>query len=165
MNIQLKPISIQARCAVIDIFNYYVENSLAAYPEKKVPYEFFDLLLKASQGYPTVLAEAEAGKVLGFGLLRAYHPLPAFARSAEISYFIRPEYTHQGIGVQMLDYLLEAARQQGLRVILASISAFNQASLQFHLKNDFVECGRFQRIGQKNGQIFDVVWMQKSLAE
>jgi len=36
-------------------------------------------------------------------------------------------------------------------------------SLNFHFKQGFKECGRFQRIGQKFGRDFDVIWMQKFL--
>ncbi|HQP12426.1 MAG TPA: hypothetical protein PK470_06655 [Candidatus Omnitrophota bacterium] len=44
MKISLAPMSRDDRESVVDIFNYYVENSFSAYPEKKVPYEFFDTL-------------------------------------------------------------------------------------------------------------------------
>ena len=36
---------------VIDIFNYYVENSFATYPELKLPYEFFNKFLEITGGY------------------------------------------------------------------------------------------------------------------
>jgi phosphinothricin acetyltransferase len=47
------PLSSNDREEVIDIFNYYVENSFAAYPERRVHYEFFDILLQFTVGYPT----------------------------------------------------------------------------------------------------------------
>ncbi|MGD0951544.1 MAG: hypothetical protein ABR985_03985 [Methanotrichaceae archaeon] len=49
----------------------------------------------------------------------------------------------------------------GIVTVLASISSLNQASLAFHKKNGFVECGRFVGIGRKMGKGFDVVWMQR----
>jgi hypothetical protein len=39
------PLSSEDREPVMDIFNYYIENSFAAYPEKKFPYQFFDMFL------------------------------------------------------------------------------------------------------------------------
>ena len=38
MNYEFRKISEQHRKPVIDIFNYFVENGFAAYPEEKEPY-------------------------------------------------------------------------------------------------------------------------------
>jgi len=57
--------------------------------------------------------------------------------------------------------LLQEAKEKGISSILAGISSLNSVSLAFHKKRGFQECGRFQKIGRKWGQDFDVVWMQK----
>jgi L-amino acid N-acyltransferase YncA len=160
---RLDPISINDREPVIDIFNYYVENSFAAYPETKVPYEFFDMLLKMSDGYPTVAVRDKRGRVIGFGMLRVHNRLATFSQVAEITYFIRPEHTGKGVGTCILEYLIEEAKKKNITSILASISSRNERSIAFHEKNGFRECGRFQNIGIKRGEVFDVVWMQRML--
>jgi L-amino acid N-acyltransferase YncA len=148
---------------IIDIFNHYVENSFAAYPEAKVPYEFFGLFMNMSQGYPFLVAKDENGKLLGFGLLRPHNPMPSFSKTAEITYFLAPEHTGKGIGKAILDRLLEDGKEKGITSVLANISSLNPGSLAFHRKNGFVECGRFVGVGQKKGQEFDVVWMQRRI--
>jgi L-amino acid N-acyltransferase YncA len=40
MTYTIRRISEQDSHALIDIFNYYIENSFAPFPEKKVPCEF-----------------------------------------------------------------------------------------------------------------------------
>jgi L-amino acid N-acyltransferase YncA len=50
----------QHRTAVIDIFNYYITNSFAAYPEESVGYEVFDHFLDMAQGYPSVAVKDDA---------------------------------------------------------------------------------------------------------
>ncbi|WP_269850919.1 hypothetical protein [Methanosarcina horonobensis] len=55
MKYEFSPISSEDREAIIDTFNYYIENSFAAYPESKVPYEFFSFFLQTISGYPTPL--------------------------------------------------------------------------------------------------------------
>jgi L-amino acid N-acyltransferase YncA len=163
MALTLKPMTGADRLTVIDIFNYYIENSFAAYPEQKVSYDFFDILLKAREGYPAVVAGDETGTIAGFGMLRAFHPSPTFSKTAEISYFIKPEWTHRGIGKMMLNLLIQKAEEKGLTSLLASISSLNNPSIHFHQNNGFVECGRFIAIGEKKGQVFDVVYMQKKI--
>lgn len=161
MDYRLEPVSVEDGDQIIDIFNYYVENSFAAYPESKVSNEFFQYFLNLTQGYPFLVAKDMGGKVIGFGSLRPYSPLPTFSRAAEITNFISPEHTGIGIGQQILDSLLDKAKRMGIVTVLASISSLNQASLAFHKKNGFVDCGRFVGIGQKMGKGFDVVWMQR----
>ncbi len=163
MKITLTPMSPDDREPVMDIFNYYIENSYAAYPEQKLPYEFFDIFLSMCQGYPTAIARNESGETIGFGLLRPYNPLPAFSRTAEITYFLKPEFTGRGIGKAILNHLIDEGKKQGLTTILASISSLNEWSIHFHKKHGFVECGHFKKICRKNGKVFDIVYMQKML--
>jgi L-amino acid N-acyltransferase YncA len=163
MNFRIEAVSMDDGIAIIDIFNYYVENSFAAYPKSKVPYEFFGLFLNMTCGYPFLAAKDRYGNVLGFGLLHPYNPMPAFSHVAEITYFIAPDHRSKGIGKCMLDSLLAGALEKGITSILASISSQNEPSLTFHKKNGFRECGRFLNIGRKFGQDFDIVWMQKMI--
>jgi L-amino acid N-acyltransferase YncA len=153
------------RTAVIDIFNYYIANSLAAYPEEPVGYEFFDRFLEMAQGYPAVAVKDDTGTIVGFAFLHAYRPGRTFRRVAEITYFIRPDHTGKGLGSAVLKQLGLAAKTQGIDTLLANISSRNEGSLRFHRKNGFEECGRFRRIGRKFGEDFDVVWMQLGLLD
>ncbi|MEW6585138.1 MAG: N-acetyltransferase family protein [Nitrospirota bacterium] len=148
---------------IIDIFNHYVENSFAAYPEQKVPYEFFDVLLNMCRGYPTAVARDEENEIIGFGMLRPYSPFPTFSDTAEITYFLKPGFTRKGIGKTILEYLISRGREKGISSLLASVSSLNEVSINFHLKNGFLECGRFKDIGRKRGKTFDVVYFQRMI--
>jgi phosphinothricin acetyltransferase len=163
MEYDIFPLSSSDREDVIDIFNYYIENSFAAYPERRVPYEFFDPLFQSTAGYPSAIVKDKSKTILGFGMLRPYSPLPTMVGTAEITYFIRPGRTGKGIGSTILEYLLGKAREKGLHCVLASISSLNEGSIRFHSQHGFSECGRFREVGKKHGSLFDIVWMQKLL--
>jgi len=150
----------QHRTAVIGIFNYYIANSFAAYPEEPVGDDFYDHFLAAARGYPAVVVKDDVETIVGFAFLHPYRPGRTFRRAAEITYFILPEHTGKGIGTTVLKRFKLAAKEQGIDTLLANISSRNDGSLRFHRKNGFEECGRFRRIGRKFGQDFDVVWMQ-----
>jgi phosphinothricin acetyltransferase len=147
----------------MDIFNYYVENSFAAYPESKFPYQAFDVFLKMSKGFPAWAIKDENGRTVGFGMLRPHNPMPTFSQTAEATYFIHPDYTGKGLGKILLSFLEKGAVEKGITNILASISSLNAGNIRFHQKNGFMECGRFKQVGKKNGREFDTVWMQKRL--
>ena len=161
MKINIAPLTQNSRKEIIDIFNYYVENSFAAYPESKLPYEFFDHFLKMCEGYPALIATDAQGTIVGFGMLRAYNPFPTFSHTAEITYFVRQGYTGRGIGKMLLDSLISKAREYRITSVIASISSLNEGSINFHKKNGFVECGRLKEVGRKKDQTFDVIYMQK----
>lgn len=165
MKIRFEKMGEGDREAVIDLFNYYIESSFAAYPEKKVPYSLFDQFLSLTQGYPafTVRDEESGGRMAGFAFLRPYHPLAAFQRAAEITCFLEPGYTGQGIGSRIIERITGEARRKGIDTILANVSSLNESSLRFHEKHGFAECGRFKRVAKKKGQDLDAVWMQKIL--
>lgn len=149
--------------AVIDIFNFFVENSFAAYPEEKVDLSFYDHFMEMAEGYPSTVVRDEFKNIVGFALLHAYHGAHSFKRCAEITYFLLPQHTRRGIGGRVLAAFAKEAKEMGIDTILASISSLNQNSIRFHQKQGFVECGRFRRIGKKFDQDFDVIWMQKWL--
>ncbi len=163
MKIYLKALAPEDAADVMDIFNYYVENTFAAYPDSKLPLEFFDVLLLMTGGYPALTARNDEEALMGFGFLRPYNPMPAFLKTAEITYFVRPEFTGKGVGRALHDYLLQFGRQMGLHTVLANVSSLNEESIRFHLRNGFTECGRFKEVAEKKGRTFDVVYFQKIL--
>jgi len=152
------------RQPVIDIFNFFIRTTHAAFPGQEMGYDLFDRFLSMSQGYPRMAIKGAAGEVVGFAFLRPYHFADSFKRTAEITYFIMPEHTRKGLGTAILELFTKKCREKGVDTILASVSSRNEGSLGFHCKNGFRECGRLQRVGRKLGEDFDVVWLQKHLA-
>lgn len=161
-DIEFVKLSIEHGKKVIDIFNYYAENSFAAYPEKKLPYEFIGNFMAMTQGYPaySIIVGKE---IVGFCFIRAFNPFSAFKETAEITYFIDVNYSGRGIGKIALNRLENEAEKMGIKTILASITSENIQSLSFHKKNGFLEYGRLPGVGKKFGQSFDLIMMGKAL--
>jgi len=151
------------RQAVIDIFNHYIQRSLAAFPDEMVDYDFFDVFLGMSRDYPAVAVHDDGGQTVGFAFLRAFHPAGTFRRTAEVAWFIHPDHTRRGLGRRMWEYLAREAPGAGVSVVLASISSLNEPSLSFHRKQGFREVGRLPGVGRKFGQDFDVIIMQRNI--
>jgi phosphinothricin acetyltransferase len=156
------PISEEHEKRVIDIFNYYVENTNSAFPAVSVLYPYFNKILEAVKDYPT-FAIVNEEQVVGFCFLHAYKPMSAFAECAEFTCFIDKDYTGGGLGTLVLEKIESEAKKIGIKTILSSIAGDNLGSIKFHQKHGFRECGRFESIAKKRGVVFDIVWMQKNL--
>ncbi len=162
MNLIFEPMSAEHERDVMDIYNYYARNTFFAYPENPLPNQFYSRFLEIGKTHPAYAIIAD-GEVIGFCLLRPYNPFPVFRETAEVSYFIKKEFTGRGLGGVVLKKLEESARQKGIKKLLADISSENSASIKFHLNNGFTQCGRFRNAGKKFDRHFDVVWMEKDL--
>lgn len=160
---EIHPFSRRDGPGILEVFNHFVEHSFAAYPIHPAGDEFIALLEKLAGRYPVLTVKDSSNRVLGFGLLHAFHPADSFGHTAEIGYFLHPDAVGRGIGTALLDQLARGAHEKGIRTLLASVSSRNERSLAFHLKRGFVEVGRFRRVGEKFGEEFDVVYLQKDL--
>jgi L-amino acid N-acyltransferase YncA len=163
MNALIRPVSEPDWDPITAIFNYFVTESFAAYPNQPVDAAFFRDRHAAHPMFPFVVAEIE-GEVVGFAYLSPFHPVPTMRQTANLTYFLHPEFTGRGIGATLLEHLLEAGKTLGITNFMAHVSSLNPGSVRFHLAHGFTDCGRFLNVGVKNGRSFDMVWLQKQQA-
>jgi phosphinothricin acetyltransferase len=64
---------------------------------------------------------------------------------------------------RLLERLAEDARACGCTTLVANVSSRNTASLAFHAARGFAEAGRLHAVGEKFGEKFDLVWLQRDL--
>ncbi|MCC8154610.1 MAG: hypothetical protein LIP01_10580 [Tannerellaceae bacterium] len=97
VNIKIRPIEKNDYSDIAGIYNYYVENSNAAFLETNIDVEFVESLHKVALKGSFLIAD-NGEKVIGFCLLKNFLPMENFKRTATITYFISPEYTRWGLG-------------------------------------------------------------------
>lgn len=163
MTIRFEALNERHRRAVIDILNYYVENSTAAYRSEPVDYGFYDNFLEEAKEYPGYAVIDQDDSIIGFCTLEAFMPIKTFSAVAEATYFIHNAYTGKGIGKKALDRLEEDAERMGISKIVVNISDDNDRSIDFHKGNGFIEYGRLGSVGHKLCKRFGIVYMEKTL--
>ena len=162
MKLDFEVIEEKYRKDVIDIFNYYIENSTAAFREKAVDYSFLSHLLDdciETFKYVIILDS----EVVGFCMLEYFIPIKGFSGTAEISYFIKEAFTGRGIGTLVLDRLERDAISCGVENLIANIISDNAQSIKFHEKHGFTKYGELEKAGKKFGRYINIVYMQKIL--
>ena len=147
---------------IIYILNHYITTSFAAYQDYEVGSDYFDVLKKVTNGLPFYVCEYE-NNIIGYAMLKKLNEGNVLSKTAEIAYYIIPEYINQGIGKSFLKVLEQEAVKCGIVNILANVCSLNLPSIIFHEKNGFEFCGKFINTGTKFGIDFDMIWNQKQL--
>lgn len=160
---RIEAMTSEHRDGVIDVFNYFIENSFATFFTERADYDLYQRFIAITRDFPAVVITVPDGRVVGFAFMHRYHPAPALTRAAEITYFILPGHSGKKLGSTILSAFEKEAVEKGITQILAAITSLNPGSLSFHEKHGFKRCGHFREIGLKDGKEFDVIWMQKSI--
>src|SRR5690349_25029680 len=149
-----------------EIYNSYVTNSVVTFDEKKwsVAQWREKLAFLAKLGLPVLVAESPSGQVLGYALVQPMSSKSAYRYSVENSIYLGQAATGKGLGRALLEALIAACEEAGIRQIVAVISDKGaEGSIALHEKLGFVEVGRMGRVGFKFGRWLGVIYMQKSL--
>ena len=105
--------------------------------------------------HPVIVADQDA-VVVGWAGLSPYSDRAAYARTTESSVYVHRDHRARGIGRELMVRLLDAARDAGVCVLLARITAESKPSLALHLSLGFRHVGTLRRTGEKFGRILDV---------
>ena len=159
-NIKIRDMQESDRDAVMRIFNHYAATSFAAYPDGPLPPQFF---VPLREGALSAIVLEDDGGIAGFGLLKPYLPFPAFRKTGMLTYFIAPNAVGNGLGTRLLERLTDDAKMKGMTMLVANMSSKNEASIRFHKRHGFSDAGNLAGVGEKFGQMFGVLWMQKAV--
>lgn len=147
---------------ITEIYNWAVQNTVATFDlenrtEEKANQWFFT---HQDSYYPLLVVEKK-GEIVGWASISPFHPRPAYKSSGEFSIYIAPEFQGLGIGKKLLEALCQIAERLGYHTLLGLITGTNEVSLALAGKLGFQETGRYREVGQKFGQILDVVVVQR----
>lgn len=150
--------------AIRAIYNDAVLNTTAVfdYTAREPQAQRDWLQMKAEQNLPVLVAE-ESGTVLGYASYGPFRPWPAYLYTVENAIYIAPQSRGKGIGAQLLQPLLQIAKDRGLRTMIAGITADNAASLRLHEKLGYVQAGLIREAGWKFERWLDLVFLQRML--
>lgn len=113
-----------------------------------------------SDGYPVLVAEDEGGRVVGWASLSAYHRRVGYRFTAEDSVYVAMDRLGEGIGVMLLERLIEEGREAGFHTIVGAIAGHNEASVKLHERFGFQHAGTLREAIRKFDRWQDIVYMQ-----
>ena len=149
-----------------EIYNYYVTNSVVTFDEKKWSLAQWreKLAFLRKQSLPFLVAESPSGQILGYALVQPMSSKSAYRFSVENSIYLGQAATGKGLGRALLEALITACEEQGIRQMVAVISDKGaEGSVALHEKLGFRVVGEYQAVGYKFDRWLDIVHMQRAL--
>ncbi len=158
--------------ALLAIYAPYVENTAItfAYHAPDLA-EFTATMRQVQQKYPYLVAERQ-GELLGYVYANQFHEREAYDWSVETSIYIRQDCRRSGLGRLLYQALETVLGEQHILNLNADI-AFSEKpdehltldSVKFHDRMGYRMAGHFRQCGYKFGRWYDIVWMEKHLAD
>src|SRR5471030_1595197 len=166
-SLEIRPTAAADLPAITAIYDHAVRYGTATFelipPDLAEMTRRFDVLMDG--GYPYFVAALE-GRVVGYAYAGAYRPRPAYRFTVENSVYLQPAIHRRGIGLKLLQRLIEESEARGYRQMIAVIGdSANAGSVGVHTRCGFQMIGTHPHVGFKFGRWLDTVMMQRALGD
>jgi L-amino acid N-acyltransferase YncA len=152
--------------AILDIYNDVILNTTAVYSEEphtlQMRKDWFND--RVSNNFPVLVADAD-GVVAGFSSFGHFRVWPCYRYTVEVSVYVDTSYRGRGISKLLLQSLIDRANEMNMHVVIASISADNQISINLHSSLGFKEVAHFTEVGYKFGRWLDLKFFELMLSD
>lgn len=143
--------------AIAAIYNFYVTGSTATFDTEPVRADVIRARIDGlASRFPWLVYEAAGGEVAGFCYAHPWKEKAAYRYTLETTVYLAPGYRGKNIGRRLMDALIDACRREDYRVLIACITAGNEASRRLYEKLGFEPVSRFEKVGLKFGRWLDV---------
>ncbi|HEX5002203.1 MAG TPA: GNAT family N-acetyltransferase [Bacteroidia bacterium] len=146
---------------ITDIYNDAVLHTTATFDLEIQSYEDrMNWFNNHGRRHPVLVAEQE-GKVTGWAALSKWSERCGYDNTAEVAFYIDPNYRNQGTGKKLLEVLTLEADKIGMHSLVSRITEGNLNSIHIHELYGFQHIGVVKEAGKKFGKYLDVHLMQK----
>ena len=148
--------------AILDIFNEAIQTSTALYDYQPRPLASMETWFtnKDKGNFPVIGIEDEAGSLLAFGSYGTFRAWPAYKYSVEHSVYVHKDHRGKGLGIQVMEAIIAAARQRDVHAMIGGIDASNAGSIALHERLGFKHVGTLPQVGFKFGRWLNLAFYQ-----
>jgi L-amino acid N-acyltransferase YncA len=163
--VTIRPASISDAPVIAAIHNEGIAERSATF--ETTPRRAADIRerLGETDRFPLLVAVDADGDVLGWAGLGGYRARECNAGIGEFSVYLAHGARGRGIGRQLLEALIAAARERGYWKLLSRIFTFNAASRALCRATGFREVGIYEKHGRLDGRWLDVVVVERLIDE
>ncbi|MCL6294701.1 GNAT family N-acetyltransferase [Jejuia spongiicola] len=156
----IRPFDIKDIKVLLDIYNYYVLNTIVTFDIKALSLEIFtEKVNYINAKYPFIVFE-ENGNILGYAYGSKWRPKPAYNHTVESTVYVKHGEHGKQIGSKLYAELLSLLKQENYHVVLGGLTLPNEASVKLHEKFGFKQVAHFKEVGKKFDKWLDVGFWQ-----
>ena len=147
---------------ILAIYNDAVQHTTAIWNETLVDLANRRAWLteRTAAGFPVLVARDTSGEVIGYASYGTWRSIEGFRHTVEHSVYVSGAQRCRGLGIALMQALIERARAAGLHVMVAAIETENAASIGLHRRLGFEITGQMPQVGRKFGRWLDLTFMQ-----
>ncbi len=151
--------------AIVDIYNYYIRNTVVTFEETEVDVRDFSARIRKVQGSGNSwLVAIEEGRVIGYAYSTKWNERAAYRSTVEVSVYLSHTEVSKGWGTRLYDELFSGLLVRGIHVVIGGITLPNAASVALHEKKGMEKVAHFVEVGNKFGEWLDVGYWQVRLS-
>jgi len=156
----IRPFKINDTQQLLDIYNYYVLNSVATFDIEPLTFDFFSKKInRINKDYPFIVFEAK-NEILGFAYGSRFRPKPAYNKTAEVTVYVKYDNHGKQIGSKLYKALITLLKQSHYHILLGVLTLPNEASVKLHEKFGFKQVANLEQVGFKFDKWHDVGFWQ-----
>lgn len=148
--------------AILDILNEAIVHSTALYDYK--PRTLASMRgwfqTKHDNRFPVIGTIDADGTLLGFASYGTFRAWPAYKYTVEHSVYVHKHHRGKGVGLQLMQQLIAAARTNQVHVMVGGIDIANTGSVMLHEKLGFTHAGTIAQAAYKFGRWLDLGFYQ-----
>lgn len=144
--------------ALLDIYNYEVENTTATFDLNKKTIEQWTQWFECHNvgNHPLIVAEVDS-VVAGYASLSTYREKEAYKSTVELSVYVRADFRRRGIATALMEEILRLAKEDAVtHTVVSVITSENEESQKLHEKFGFTHCGTIHEVGVKFGRYLSI---------
>lgn len=146
---------------VAAIYNHYVLNTTATFHAHRITTDEMKAIVFFDNPKYRTYAVMDGEQLRGYVLLTQHKKREAYDKTAEVTIYLSPDAVGQGFGSLAVQHIEAVAKNSGIHVLVATICGENEQSIRLFERNGFCKCAHYKEVGEKFGQLLDVVAYQK----
>lgn len=148
---------------ITEIYNDYIINTTISFEVKPLTEDEMRNRIESVLAHGPFLVWEEDGEIAGYCYAHPWKERAAYHNTLETTVYLAPQYFRRGIGSQLMHELINQCKVDNIKVLIACITANNEASIKMHEALGFKQVSYFSQVGEKFGQWLDVIDMQLTL--
>lgn len=151
--------------ALLEIYAPYIERTAITF-ETAVPsvQEYAARIEAIAAQFPYLVLEVD-GEIAGYAYAHRQAERAAFDWNAELSIYLKEDFSGRGIGKPLYGLLEALLEMQGYVSLFGVITGDNAVSIAMHEKMGYRQIAVHEKTGWKFGRWHDTVWMHRRTYE